>query len=577
MQRYYAKSSDLSLRLLIRTCKRNDRIADIALDLGSTAVMILDLYGRKTQTRRGLYLNTQVIEDILGRAPASISYAHIACLGVRSRQHGRQWQKCQNPRRMATSRSEVFNGETIFEAFVEDWMFLNTTWRDFTNQNGEYIVEEDEEFHKAQDCETIPTVLSPSPSLSSVTSLTSWPQDELSGLKYDDLDSGSDTSILSGSSSRLRIPRPVSPFGLSSTEQYLFDYFLYVISPQCFLVGSRNPYSSVLTPIALSSPSQPLMQTILAVAANQLRITNDHRFDNDLWIYRAKALSGLRQELEHCKYQHKLKCGWEQSLATVVMLCFFEQEELYKFAIRYLASHDALAGTAWESEDSFEEEQWFFHDPTHQEIIDPLFGSSRELLELIATISNLAGDQARATEIRRWDPATAARLLDRTQTRRDRVERRLHLIEQHAQLPTDAEKSNSISLAEELTRIAEVKRLTTLLYLYTSLDQSLPHHPHMIRLTSKILTMIPRISLRTNTLLWPLFVVGTMGVQPDRDEDRKLILERLNALQKTRQLGNVKKARCVVEGVWKERDLRRTEDTRWRDIIAGRGGLLSLA
>ena len=103
--------------------------------------------------------------------------------------------------------------------------------------------------------------------------------------------------------------------------------------------------------------------------------------------------------------------------------------------------------------------------------------------------------------------------------------------------------------------VAETKRLTGLLYLYSRIDHLGPQDPCISQLTSQILSLIPQIPLRTNTVLWPLFMVSVLGVQPECDQDRVMVLERLDALQQRRQLGNVRKARDIMEKVWNMRDL----------------------
>jgi hypothetical protein len=71
--------------------------------------------------------------------------------------------------------------------------------------------------------------------------------------------------------------------------------------------------------------------------------------------------------------------------------------------------------------------------------------------------------------------------------------------------------------------------------------------------------------------------VAVLGIRPECDEDRKMVLARLQALQETRQLGNVKKARGIIEDVWKARDLHSTDINRSWSILEGRDQALSLA
>lgn len=194
-------------------------------------------------------------------------------------------------------------------------------------------------------------------------------------------------------------------------------------------------------------------------------------------------------------------------------------------------------------------------------------------MSLIAEITDLASIVA-TQEISEPPSSPKSRPLDHPpgiKARRDDIERRIHQLE----VPIYEDPISTGS--DNGHMIAESKRLAALMYLYARIDNANPFNPHMVRLTTQILSILPEISLRTNTILWPLFIVATLGVRPESDEDRKLILERLDALQQTRQLGNVKKARRIIEDVWKARDLRSSAALLGWSILAGRHGTISLA
>lgn len=194
-------------------------------------------------------------------------------------------------------------------------------------------------------------------------------------------------------------------------------------------------------------------------------------------------------------------------------------------------------------------------------IIVAITGCSRDLLILLSEINQMGLLIGRSYQ-KQLPPAI--------QQRRDNVERLLHQMHQEIPEVFGAFKS-------EFAIVAEVKRLTTILYLYSRIDGAGPHEPHMIRLTSQILSLLPQISLRTHTGLWPLFIVATLGIRPERDEDRKLLLSRITALHHTRQLANVKKARLIIEDVWKSRDLRPDLSQGWSIMQGRRHGAISLA
>jgi hypothetical protein len=127
----------------------------------------------------------------------------------------------------------------------------------------------------------------------------------------------------------------------------------------------------------------------------------------------------------------------------------------------------------------------------------------------------------------------------------------------------------------ELERIAETKRLTALLYLRTRLGKAAQgiNDPSQKQLAAEIVAHLTELP-NTTTLLWPLFVVGTTSAVED-EEHRRFVLERLLGLQRIRELGSVRKARAIVEGVCKEQDLGRVGT--WEKMVLARSGSISLA
>lgn len=237
-----------------------------------------------------------------------------------------------------------------------------------------------------------------------------------------------------------------------------------------------------------------------------------------------------------------------------------EQEALLYFAVTYFVSHDILAATGGKLTEAAERvtETCKLVDKS---TVLALTGCSRDLLILISEINQMSSEIGRSH--RKPLPV-------RMQQRRDDVERRLHQLYQ--EVPEEFRSCKS-----EFSTVAEVKRLSAILYLYARIDGAGPHEPHMIRVTSQILSLVPKISIRTHTGLWPLFIVATLGIRPECDGDRKLLLSRLAALQQTRQLANVKKARKIIEDVWKSRDIRPEESQGWSILHGRRHGTISLA
>ncbi|KAI1336861.1 fungal-specific transcription factor domain-containing protein [Xylariaceae sp. FL0016] len=387
---------------------------------------------------------------------------------------------------------------------------------------------------------------------------------------------------------------------LSAQEGYLWDYFNRGITPQCVLDQNLNPYRNVVLRLAAVSPGGPLFHCILAVAANQLNSLGRKEYLPLMWSYRAEALKRLRTTIDHLctapnnSPKFKDEYEYDQALACAIMLCFFdvsvpqndelksvlnignrfyktaqragsaEHKALQDFAVTYFVSHDILASTASRTLPEAcvtADELCKGVDP---EAIQTLTGCSKELLGLISEINTLGST---------LDGAAASRTVVLTEGQkvcRDSIERRLHDLAMEAH-------THKHSVDDEIHSIGEIKLHAARLYLYSRLDHASPNEACIATLTSTILALLPAISLRTNTVLWPLFVVATLGIHSERDDDRRMVLERLEALQSTRQLGNVKKARTIIEDVWKARDLIDANSKLGWDILIGRHQTISLA
>lgn len=101
----------------------------------------------------------------------------------------------------------------------------------------------------------------------------------------------------------------------SEVESYLLDYFIRGIAPSCSLSQSENPYISLITPLCFVYTT--LRNTLLAVAANQLRLLGDTRFINEACVFKDRALQGLQQAMSSNCFDYGV-------IATVLMLCFHD-------------------------------------------------------------------------------------------------------------------------------------------------------------------------------------------------------------------------------------------------------------
>lgn len=305
-------------------------------------------------------------------------------------------------------------------------------------------------------------------------------------------------------------------------------------------------------------------------------------------------------------------------------------EPLRRFLTMYFVAHDIMSRTATESR--YEDKiscSWLEADDLDevrlfdafqlgrrwkltQVKIDGVMGCSRNLMTLIDRISALASEKQEVwflllcyfhcrcfhprcshCQILKFRPLTPVEIESYTSASNE-IEMSLRFLKQN--LPLHSSDRN------ELKRIAETKRLTALLYLQERLglaadspddDTNIPSDPltpgsaemetsssenallstrqckrHLVSLIIKLISTLPN----TATLLWPLFVLGNTGL--DSEEHRRFILDRLEHIQKTRNLGSVRRARLAVKRAFRMRDLDYPSGHLWGDH---KSGFISLA
>ncbi|KAE8146981.1 MFS general substrate transporter [Aspergillus avenaceus] len=339
--------------------------------------------------------------------------------------------------------------------------------------------------------------------------------------------------------------------GYPETERYLLEYFIHEIGPNCSLSAVENPYISLITPLCFTSAS--LRHSILAVASNQLLLLNDMCFERETLVFKSMALRGLHQDITSGAIRDDI-------IATVLMLCFHdisdecdaawithlqaglelirqslsrssERSALRKFCAMYFYAHDILNRTAspkakphrgrhrWLDGDDLNEVTSFYFLSTLRYLqytdladqIDMTMGCSRRLLSLIDDTTQLT-------------------------TRIIEIEWSLHGLAQNV-------PAHSVA-RQDLALIAEVKRLAALLYLSerrSLLILSEQTRRHLVFSIIRIISELPDSA----TLLWPLYVLGHVGLEDE--EQRRFILDRLERIEKTRNLGSIKRASIAVK------------------------------
>lgn len=225
---------------------------------------------------------------------------------------------------------------------------------------------------------------------------------------------------------------------------------------------------------------------------------------------------------------------------------------LLNFVGGYIVTHEVYAHTAWNADVS-DDSRGPATDMCDDSNLQTLTGCSTEFFQILADVNTLASDYARYSRNDFADPAVLAGL----DHRRHELERQLHSYGPNLYPVEDGQGQPSQPSENSLT--LDIRRLTGLLHLYSRIDHLGPDDPCVSNLASQILHLISQAPIRSNIVLWPLFMVATLGIGPHCDEERVFILQRIDALQQQRQMRYIKKARRIIVGVWKLRDARDAE------------------
>ena len=238
-------------------------------------------------------------------------------------------------------------------------------------------------------------------------------------------------------------------------------------------------------------------------------------------------------------------------------------DKFRKFCVMWFVSHDIMSRTAWIRENIFEPSEWFAGDEDTE--IDPMIACSRGLLQQVSAIGtlilNLRARRVTLSEIEEEEEAASFR------RRRDAIEEALQALHQRSSTDSDGSESTG-----ELLQVAESKRLCALIYLYACADGATPASPVIQGLTRRVIRIMGNLTPKPS-LIFPLFVVGTMGVC--NEDDRRLVLDKFDTLIRTRWIATAVKAQDIVMNVWLDRDLGRCR--KWEDMVETRSKLLSLA
>ncbi|OJI84802.1 hypothetical protein ASPTUDRAFT_119195 [Aspergillus tubingensis CBS 134.48] len=423
------------------------------------------------------------------------------------------------------------------DAYSGRWVFLNLTTKNYLEDTGEVDYDSDED--------------------TAMKDVSGEPDDALQ-LR----------SILS---------HPLSEY--SHSESYLLQYFIQSIGPDCSLSSNDNPYINLLTPLAFCHPA--LRNAMVSVAANQLRLLGDARYANEAALYKNRAIQGLQQAVE-------LRNIDDGIIGTILMLCFYDisdkcdsswvkhleagldllhclpltassSQGLRKFFQMYFVAHDIMRRTATPGMVN-ENGRYGWSEYDNLDEIDTIMGCSRRLMGIIDDISDLPSDGNTVNIMRNAGPADTYIL------RAHRLS--CDLINLTQTLPAHLQHR------EDIARIAETKRLAAFLYLIERVSSTAYRRQFIPRtdkgtLVSKMIDLISSLP-DSATLLWPLYVLGQTAL--DNQDHRRFVMDRLERIERTRNLGSVRRARTAMKDTFRIMDMRYSVQRR-----DGRFGNISLA
>ncbi|KAK6198630.1 fungal-specific transcription factor domain-containing protein [Scheffersomyces amazonensis] len=421
-------------------------------------------------------------------------------------------------------------------------------------------------------------------------------------------------------------------------ESEVFNYFVDTICPGCICYPRRadgrsgllpvpsigvnpdlNPYLYLVVPLAQVSPI--VYKALVAVASKQLSLLGNTKFEYLARNYTSEILQKLPMLIK--EKQLSRSSDWDEVLATVLMLCFTDISSscgnswlihlngakeflkdstirsnltpVAKFFIRYFIAHEVMGETAWFQNKIIEDDDYLkgLKSDTNEQI-DLIIGASPHLLSIINQISRL-GETYESFEFNNVHDKEFLEIHKFVTQQRDKLEVQLNTMRQFLGI---SELDNHTQ--ESILKISEIKKLTTLLYLHARVDLEYLYLNHskidnngnrfmeepsklpkkymerikgVKEITKQLMIMIKSLPV-SMSLLWPLFVMGIVGVE--NDEQRWFVLSRLIEMEKIRELASVKITRRVVESVWKEKDLN-CLNNRWKDMIKGKANTISLA
>ncbi|RYP50563.1 hypothetical protein DL768_003959 [Monosporascus sp. mg162] len=377
-------------------------------------------------------------------------------------------------------------------------------------------------------------------------------------------------------------PRSISWMpGYGDKELNLMDYYQRMISSMISTIDIHNGFREDLLPMALSSASdasEGLRNAILALSSFHLAGSEE------ALPYKHKAIQSLSSSFSTDSVGIS-----ETQLATSMMLCVYSvfdetegnwilhlsgaqkilyqlakmrgQRLEYNFLYTWFLYHEVLGGFSRPL-------QYGREGPASLRLLDDAnfdksliigsLGCSVEVMEYISYVNGLRASVLRG-ESASFTPDEQAQRQDDFRNIESRLSRLVQRLDPHAAMHLSMREQVRIRTTAELYRIA------AFLYLQRTCNTA---HAEELRSIYMEEAFKALRSLEICTSPWPLFVVAC---ETENDEQRIEILQILDRMENTRNIGNLLVLRNIIESYWNRKDLQadigRSSDLKWWDVV----------
>ncbi|CAN3476054.1 hypothetical protein DICA0_D08482 [Diutina catenulata] len=394
-----------------------------------------------------------------------------------------------------------------------------------------------------------------------------------------------------------------SQVGTSEDQQYLFQHYVQVMGPRMSLSLTDESPANLISPLAYHSA---LVYTAIAAAAAADIAAMGH---NRPRYYRSLARHYHEQTLAVLpgvikQKRQEMSLDWDEVFATIMLIC---DSDISTNCDASWLVHLSGARKLWEnlSISLTPVGHLFCQYVVNLEVAGDCIWDSNSQPPIIYPM--LTDSSAWATSVEWLTLVSETTQLARSYERMSpyKTQHEQYVLAKRNQIETQLLQMapSPAHLNEIVAKVAEIKRLAALVYLYTRIDMEyfflrghgggrvvVPHRDlentrSLVLYTDKfrqihqfiasIIDAINQLPTVHPTLLWPLFVIGVSSAT-DSDPQRWFILSKIHQIQRQRPLANARMVQYCLERIWNDRDFE-SVSCRWSDIVRGRGNTLSLA